>query len=515
MRMGMGIGIRKPSMISTVQRAIGILKNFGTDAHLYIPGATTAVYGPELAVLTANSSVPGVVMTPSKVSFNGSEAAFAGVTVGPLSTIGKTYKVAYTFTGTGQVQVKVGGVTVWTAAGVTSRIVTAIDSSTCYAQSSSSIAIGYIDNISVKEVTFVPLVINGFNVNNYIESTGNSQGLLTQPVGLVLDSIGAVSNNLLVNGDFSAGLTGWAIGTGGNAGTAVVSNGEVVITSVGNNYGAITKTISSVIGRTYRLTYTARKINATIAWVITISGGTVNNTLQTTGTNQTVTTHFTANSSSIAVILQCGNTSGFQSAFSNIELREVTGIHATQSATANAPKLQQTDGINNWTFDGTSQYMTFGAPPFQLSNDYVVVMGLNSATNNATNRRFFSMQGSSSGLELIVNNTVGTLGAKYNNGTASTFATGPSSISLMGKTSVISLKGSSSLISLSVNSNRATPVAVTGSSNFTAVYLASTNSTNDFFAGNIYPLITIKGTVSDSDLLILEKFIGILSGVNI
>ena len=40
-------------------------------------------------------------------------------------------------------------------------------------------------------------------------------------------------------------------------------------------------------------------------------------------------------------------------------------------------------------------------------------------------------------------------------------------------------------------------------------------SVPSFHQGSIYPVIAIKGTVSDSDLLTLERFVGQLSGVSI
>jgi hypothetical protein len=54
-----------------------------------------------------------------------------------------------------------------------------------------------------------------------------------------------------------------------------------------------------------------------------------------------------------------------------------------------------------------------------------------------------------------------------------------------------------------------------GTSTLTLTSIGASASGGGGVNGNIDPLIAIKGTVSDSDLLILEKFVGILSGVTI
>ena len=82
---------------------------------------------------------------------------------------------------------------------------------------------------------------------------------MEQPVGFMLDkSKGLVLGSELVsNGDFTKGTTGWDITAGGGVTLAVV-NGELEITATASGF-IITSPITTIIGNTYSLILTARK----------------------------------------------------------------------------------------------------------------------------------------------------------------------------------------------------------------------------------------------------------------
>lgn len=70
-----------------------------------------------------------------------------------------------------------------------------------------------------------------------------------------------------------------------------------------------------------------------------------------------------------------------------------------------------------------------------------------------------------------------------------------------------------------VNGVGGTPVWVAGlgatTLNAAAIGVEPLATPTQFMNGNIGPVIAIKGTVSDADLMTLEKWVGSLSGVTI
>jgi hypothetical protein len=62
---------------------------------------------------------------------------------------------------------------------------------------------------------------------------------------------------------------------------------------------------------------------------------------------------------------------------------------------------------------------------------------------------------------------------------------------------------------------KTTVSTVLGATTITSQAIGFDSVSSGFWIGSIYPLIAIKGTVSDADLLTLERFVGNLSGVTI
>ena len=74
-----------------------------------------------------------------------------------------------------------------------------------------------------------------------------------QPVGLMLDRRFGLAQGpeLLTNGDFSGGMTGVMV----ESGTAVISNGALRITAVGETDGSVRLNFPATVGRTYECTF--------------------------------------------------------------------------------------------------------------------------------------------------------------------------------------------------------------------------------------------------------------------
>ncbi len=200
-----------------------------------------------------------------------------------------------------------------------------------------------------------------------------------QTVGLLLDkSQGLVLGpELVTNGDFSAGTTGWTLGTGWSIG------GGVATTEAGTS-GMLSTTVTVVAGRTYRVDYTIT------SWVSGqaipgFAGGTVVNG-PTSGTGIGTRTVFLVAATGNTTFRILKNTSADSFSIDNISVKELPGNHATQATAASRPIY----GIE--PFGGRRNLLTYSE---DFSNG--VWNALNGASKvsaasfsvNATNSRFY------------------------------------------------------------------------------------------------------------------------------
>ena len=171
-----------------------------------------------------------------------------------------------------------------------------------------------------------------------------------QPVGLRLDkSKGlALGAELVANGDFSGGTTGWTAGSAaGNLATIAVSSGEFVVTNTtASQFGRAFQAITCVVGRSYKVEALARVISASTGraglYLVNASnvfiGPATAEVSATTLTPVTMTFFATATTHYIAAgVAGVGANAGATFGFDNISVRELPGNHATQSVLASRP----------------------------------------------------------------------------------------------------------------------------------------------------------------------------------
>jgi hypothetical protein len=156
-----------------------------------------------------------------------------------------------------------------------------------------------------------------------------------QPVGLILDkSKGlALGSELITNGDFSGGATGWTVGT-----NWAITGGGAVATAALYNTDNLDQSVTLTSGRTYKLTfnitaYTAGSLRLDIPGVQSIITGSVSAT-------GAYTYYFVAGAGGARTLRFTGSTGpNFTGTIDNISVRELPGNHASQSTSASRPVL--------------------------------------------------------------------------------------------------------------------------------------------------------------------------------
>ena len=159
-----------------------------------------------------------------------------------------------------------------------------------------------------------------------------------QPVGLMLDkSRGlALGPELVTNGDFSVGTTGWS--ASGSASLSVVS-GALRVANGAAVTGGASQTFNTVAGTTYRWTYYVDPATSGGAVVRVRDGGTL--TVISTATRTVAgayTLLFVATGSTTQInCVNSSSTAGVYHDVDNISVKELPGNHAVQATGANRP----------------------------------------------------------------------------------------------------------------------------------------------------------------------------------
>jgi len=168
----------------------------------------------------------------------------------------------------------------------------------------------------------------------YQESTGFTPvTALGQSVGMVLDKrLGGAGNlgaELVSNGNFSSGSTGWITTSW------VVSGGAAEIINASDS---IAQNVSLVAGRTYRVTYTVTSFSGTGGVRPRFFGGTTvtGTTVSNAGTYSEYLVAVTGNTQ----VALASTTATCAVIIDNISVREVPGNHAIQATSASRPTLQ-------------------------------------------------------------------------------------------------------------------------------------------------------------------------------
>jgi hypothetical protein len=193
----------------------------------------------------------------------------------------------------------------------------------------------------------------GYPISLYSDRAGTTATYgPDDPVGVLLDqSEGlALGQELVTNGDFSNGTTGWTRA----GGTSLTETGGVAtLTFASLTY--VYQAITTVVGKTYRYSANLTAISSTTTLVRIEKGdasnGVGNNVLNSSlniGRRDLV---FTATATTSYILVTTNtSTAGSTISFDNISVREIPGYHATAPSVAGSPTLRL-DGNGRFYLD--------------------------------------------------------------------------------------------------------------------------------------------------------------------
>jgi hypothetical protein len=331
--------------------------------------------------------------------------------------------------------------------------------------------------------------ISGITAGNYLDSVGTTAASVDGLIGLGIDAMGSLGAEL-----FSAPT---ALGSGWSFSGGVLTASNVA------QYAAAEANILAT-GKFYTISFR----------VVSISGG----TLQAlegaiNGINITIPGTYTFNgyaSGNSLVWFRNTSASPYSFVIDSISVREVTGIHATQATTGNKPTLRQTEGVYRWEFTRENAN-NLSIAALDLSNsEYAVITGLSFNSVTGSNA---ALGGSGSGTN--TNIQIGTAYAK----------TGVLSLAHFNN-DLFSANGAVTVLTPYIVSGRLSATgrvlrkngSVIASDSVATKLVSSANATiggsfsTSYFDGIIYSMCIIKGTVSDAQLLTIERRLNALSG---
>ncbi len=411
-------------------------------------------------------------------------------------------------------------------------------------------------------------VLNGMTAGNYTDSARTTPGSKDQPVGGVTDALdgihatqGAAGNkpvlrqgpvNLLLYSNNFSNATSWPkTGTTALISTTTAPDGTFAY--------AIAETSAAGAHRTQQTLATSVAVHtvsiyakaATRNWLLILMSGGVNigrffdlsagvlgSTYSGAPTNSLITDAgggwykcqitFT---STVAPILQLYlSTDGTSISYAGNSSEAIyiwnsqfqLGSTATDYIPTTSVKASAGVGQSYWEFggDGTpTDYLGLGSVPFQMSDDDWVVAAVQCVSKSAGNR---ILHVGSSATDtprvacLTVNATTGFLSAIWRDDASAIVTLIDTVDHVSNGVFVGSCRKSGASLSLRVNGVQVASAAQTfGATTLNAAAIGVHTATGSNFNGNIYAVLCGKGTITDADLLLIEKLAANLAGVTL
>ena len=200
--------------------------------------------------------------------------------------------------------------------------------------------------------------VSGLLTNNYTASDGSTGYSANDGVaGLVLDGMAVLGDEKITNRGPFTDTTGW----GTSSATIAAVDGELVVTSTSASGGNGNIAVPTTVNQTYMVTGVIRcgtaatvnlKAQSVSPYVTLASSQVVSSTAVTA-----VQFVFTATTTSTQIYLQTAAANGVTAMLVAVSCKAISGIHATQSTTANKPAVRRGAYnllLQSQTFDNAS-----------------------------------------------------------------------------------------------------------------------------------------------------------------
>ncbi len=348
-----------------------------------------------------------------------------------------------------------------------------------------------------------------------------------QPVGLMLDkSKGLVLGpELVTNGDFSNGTTGWI--TWSVATLSAVSRELQVVSGDPTAVGAY-QVVTTVVGKWYTVTSSIRRgtaVDVRMRAVTSTPAGTLlaESAAITSTTASPAVLTFQATSTSTAIYARVNSSAiGQTGFFDNISVREIAGNHATQATSASRPILKQdANGCYYLLFDGVDDGLATAAIDFTATDKMTVFAGVRKLSDAASqltvelgntlpiggfNLHTPEIPGSPSYASYV------NMGTPVNITSSASYAAPISNVvSVLFDTSV----ALPNELKLRVNGSQTGSQQVdAGTGNFanSPLYIGARAGTSLFFNGHLYSLIIRGAQSTDSQIAAAESYVNSKTG---
>lgn len=188
---------------------------------------------------------------------------------------------------------------------------------------------------------------------------------------------------------------------------------------------------------------------------------------------------------------------------------------ATQSSLANRPILRESP--HRWQFDGVNDSLSLPLAPFNLADDFCVIAGAALNSTGASKAIYGQSNLSNHAVPELLFDGQGRVGVYAMGGgaTLSSFG-GPSNVGA--GPIVASMRNIDRNVVVRRNGTQAAGIQLSGTYGLpltASIGAFPSLTTSRFLDGEIYPVIVIKGTVTDQDLITLERFAAECSGVTL
>jgi len=522
--------------------AIAFLRSLGTSAHVWLPGAngTTVASLPSNNYLLSDGSTgystvdgvdgltldgmgalgselgtpfdgtytanTGVVCSGGVLTATAAAAGFMAFRDGTAVSVGKTYLVTGSYSTSSAFTVYLGGTTgavVSAGTGTFSQYIVAAATSRFQINANNTLT-GTINNISIKEYTGTHLTQ---------ATTANKPLVRRGMLNLMFQS-----QTLTVAPWANAGTSPTITADAGLSASGTMTADRVQFPAA-NSIRYLNSTL--VVGQPYTLAVTVKSFAGSADTFRLTANDFVANSSNFTATASytTFVLNFSATSSSpIAAGIRSDsvNTASdllvdsigiFNGTWTAAQILAEGGIPTTTATAASNPAA----GKYWWSFDGSNDYLTAGSVPFQINEDHAVIVGYRNQGSSAADYVFGVKADTfrtACGLTVVAGKPGaywydGALASEILNATTSYV---PIIVTAVKRTNAKQLRvngaQSGATDNTALSSFTATHAYVGGSSGATASTIDAVYS----FDGSISIVIVVKGTLTDAELLLLERF---------